>query len=314
MYADTVSNRAVTFRAGGTSGQVRPAALTPAAATGPVTLLCDVSEWNPQIADATYLAWSKAVIIRGMYGADHVDGAWYGGQRREQLHAGGALFVGCYQYLTATQDAATQARALATLLGHLNVGEYVIADIEEGAGNQQARWLAWAEVIHGELGFAPGNYAGEYFAESAGLTPVDWIAAYQPVAPAAPHVLWQFTDAYNVPGVGVADCSRYLGTIAQLRALAFGGTTAPAAPVQPVTAATNWTEALVNTLPTLAQGATGNDVRTVQGCLSARGHTVTIDGNFGPATASAIKALQSSAGMSVDGIAGQVTWGKLLNR
>jgi len=302
----------VTFRAGrGTGEQAKPAALS-AAATSPVVLLSDLSEFQPQIADAAYLAWSKAVIIRAMYGADHVDGAWYGGQRREQLHAGGALFVGCYQYLVASQDAATQARALATLLGHLNVGEYVIADIEEGSGPQQARWQAWANVIHGELGFAPGNYAGEYFAESAGLTPVDWIAAYQPTAPAAPHLLWQFTDSYAVPGVGVADCSRFVGTIAELRALAFGGTATASA--QPVTAATNWTEALVNTLPTLAQGATGNDVRTVQGCLGARGHAVTIDGVFGIVTASSVRAFQSASGVAADSVCGQVTWTKLLAR
>jgi len=302
----------VTFRAGrGTGEQAKPAALS-AAATSPVVLLSDLSEFQPQIADAAYLAWSKAVIIRAMYGADHVDGAWYGGQRREQLHAGGALFVGCYQYLVASQDAATQARALATLLGHLNVGEYVIADIEEGSGPQQARWQAWANVIHGELGFAPGNYAGEYFAESAGLTPVDWIAAYQPTAPAAPHLLWQFTDSYAVPGVGVADCSRFVGTIAELRALAFGGTATASA--QPVTAATNWTEALVNTLPTLAQGATGNDVRTVQGCLGARGHTVAIDGVYGLVTASAVRAFQSASGIAADSVCGQVTWTKLLAR
>jgi hypothetical protein len=193
------------------------------------------------------------------------------------------------------------------------VGEYVIADIEEGAGNQQARWLAWAEVIHGELGFAPGNYAGEYFAESAGLTPVDWIAAYQPVAPTVPHKLWQFSDSYNVPGVGVADCSRYLGTIAELRALAFGGGGATV-PVPPVTAALNWTESLLNTLPTLAQGATGNDVRTMQGCLGARGHPVTIDGIFGIGTEGALRVFQTASGVTSDGIAGPATWPKLLAR
>ena len=307
-----MATRAVTFRAGRGTSPVKPAALVAQSST-PVTLCADISEFQPSIADAAYLAWSKAVIIRAMYGADHVDGAWYGGQRREQLLAGGAQFLGSYQYLVASQDAATQARALATLLGHLEPGEYVIADIEEGAGPQQARWQAWANVIHGELGLAPGNYAGEYFAESAGLTPVDWIAAYQPVAPTVPHKLWQFSDSYNVPGVGVADCSRYLGTIAELRALAFGGGGATV-PVPPVTAALNWTESLLNTLPTLAQGATGNDVRTMQGCLGARGHPVTIDGIFGIGTEGALRVFQTASGVTSDGIAGPATWPKLLAR
>jgi len=302
-----MANRAVTFRAGGAGGQSAPAAPP---SPGPVVLMADVSEFQAEITDATYLAWSKAVIIRAMYGAGHVDGAWYGGQRREQLLSGGAQFLGLYQYLVATEDAATQARALAALLGHLNPGEYVIADIEEGAGPQQARWLAWADVMHGELGFAPGSYSGLDFAYAAGLDPVDWVAAYQATEPAMPHKLWQFTDAYTVPGVGTADCSLFRGTIGQLRALAYGGTPAPAQPAAPA----NWTETLLNELPTLAQGATGGDVRTVQGLLCARGHTVAIDGSYGVVTASSVRAFQSAAGITADSVAGPVTWAKLLGR
>ena len=223
-----MSNGSVTFRAGrGTGGQFEPAALAQFA--GPHVLLCDISAWQPDIADATYLAWSKAVIIRAMYGTA-VDRAWYGGQRRDLLLLGGAQFLGIYQFLTASEDAATQARALAQLLGKLNPGEYVIADIEEGDGPQQARWQAWAEVIHGELGFAPGTYSGENFAATHALAPVDWVAAYQSSEPSVPHRIWQFTDAYDIPGVGVADCSLFHGPIEELRAMAYQGHPVPPKP------------------------------------------------------------------------------------
>ena len=83
----------------------------------------------------------------------------------------------------------------------------------------------------------------------------------------------------------------------------------------PGTAPANWTEQLVNTLPTLAQGATGPDVRTAQGLLAARGHAVAIDGIFGVGTEAAIKAFQAAAGITADGIVGSAqTWPKLLNR
>src|SRR5262249_28973664 len=48
-----------------------PAALAAeaVAAASAKTYLADVSEFQPQINDAKYLAWSKAIIIRAAYGA-----------------------------------------------------------------------------------------------------------------------------------------------------------------------------------------------------------------------------------------------------
>src|SRR5215469_173037 len=105
-----------------------------------ITLLADVSEFQPDIADALYLQWSKAIIIRAMYGAQHDDNAWYGGERRQLLHSNGAKFVGIYQYVTAAEDVTAQARAFAKLIVSMQPGEKLIADIEEGFGSQQARW------------------------------------------------------------------------------------------------------------------------------------------------------------------------------
>jgi hypothetical protein len=86
----------------------------------------------------------------------------------------------------------------------------------------------------------------------------------------------------------------------------------PAAP-QPAPGP-DWTETLMQTLPTLSQGATGEDVRTLQGALVARHYTVTVDGAFGAATKTALQAFQSSRGLTADGACGPLTWPKLLGR
>jgi peptidoglycan hydrolase-like protein with peptidoglycan-binding domain len=307
----------VTFRAGrgpaesalpGSADHLTAEAVLPAHAAGQKVLLADVSEFQPSISDATYLAWSPAIVIRAAYGAAHTDHAWYGGQRRALLLAGGAKFLGIYQYLVAGQDAVAQARALVSIVGgKLNKGEVIICDLEEGSGNQHGRLAAWSHVITSELGDAPWAYSGLWFAQNAGIAPVGWVAAYQNSEPAAPHTLWQFTDAFAVPGVGSTDCSVYHGTIGQLAALAHGGTAPPKPPP-----AGNWTDALLASLPTLSAGATGQDTRSIQGLLSGRSHPVTMDGAYGPVTRSAVMAFQHSSGLSPDGVTGPATWRKLL--
>jgi len=67
-------------------------------------------------------------------------------------------------------------------------------------------------------------------------------------------------------------------------------------------------------LPVLGNNDSGADVRTAQGCLCARGHTITIDGRFGPATRAAIVTFQASKNLAQDGIIGPKTWAALLNR
>jgi GH25 family lysozyme M1 (1,4-beta-N-acetylmuramidase) len=217
----------VPFRAGRT-GETPPLAaaaahLTASAASpGQVVLLADVSEFQPDIADATYLRWSKAIVIRALYGT-RVDKAWFGGARRDALHAGGARFIGIYAYIRGGQDVTAQAKALISLVGKLRPGEKLIADIEEGTGSQQARWVTWAKAVHAALGDPPWDYSGLNYAADHGLQPVTWVAAYGTREPDPPHQLWQFTDAFKVPGVGVCDCSVFHGSIDDLAALAYQG-------------------------------------------------------------------------------------------
>src|SRR5258708_12215101 len=78
----------VMFRAGQQPGRAAPR-MAPAFSTpAPSVLLADISEFQPSIADAAYLAWSRAIIIRAMYGDAHDDHAWYGGARPAPPHPG----------------------------------------------------------------------------------------------------------------------------------------------------------------------------------------------------------------------------------
>ena len=64
--------------------------------------------------------------------------------------------------------------------------------------------------------------------------------------------------------------------------------------------------------PKLRQGDRGQAVRTLQTKLNERGASLAVDGSFGPATRTAVRSLQSAAGISVDGVVGPQTW-KALN-
>ncbi len=60
----------------------------------------------------------------------------------------------------------------------------------------------------------------------------------------------------------------------------------------------------------------GNDnqaVRAVQTCLVAKGHSVVVDGVFGPATQAAVTSFQNAADLETDGVVGPNTWSRLLS-
>lgn len=63
---------------------------------------------------------------------------------------------------------------------------------------------------------------------------------------------------------------------------------------------------------TLRKGASGDEVRELQAMLAALGYDVgTVDGAFGSATESAVRAFQTAKGLTVDGICGTATWAAL---
>lgn len=62
---------------------------------------------------------------------------------------------------------------------------------------------------------------------------------------------------------------------------------------------------------TVKRGMTGGAVTVLQQMLVKLGYSITIDGDFGPATEKAVKGFQTVYGLEVDGIVGAMTWGKL---
>lgn len=64
----------------------------------------------------------------------------------------------------------------------------------------------------------------------------------------------------------------------------------------------------------LAYGMFGPDVVALQGLLVARGFNLNVDGDFGNKTRAATMAFQAESGLIGDGIAGPLTWDKLLAR
>ena len=61
----------------------------------------------------------------------------------------------------------------------------------------------------------------------------------------------------------------------------------------------------------LAKGATGDAVKTLQEALNKTGATLQVDGEFGQHTEDAVKAFQTQVGIVADGIAGPDTQSEL---
>jgi peptidoglycan hydrolase-like protein with peptidoglycan-binding domain len=64
--------------------------------------------------------------------------------------------------------------------------------------------------------------------------------------------------------------------------------------------------------PLVRQGDRDHPIRTLQYLLRARGHSVAVDGVFGPLTDAAVRAFQRQRGLAVDGIVGPITWRALI--
>jgi peptidoglycan hydrolase-like protein with peptidoglycan-binding domain len=68
----------------------------------------------------------------------------------------------------------------------------------------------------------------------------------------------------------------------------------------------------ISSWPVVKNGDKEHPIQTLQYLLSARGHSVTVDGVFGPETEAAVKAFQTSKGLSAIGIVGPETWTALV--
>lgn len=64
--------------------------------------------------------------------------------------------------------------------------------------------------------------------------------------------------------------------------------------------------------PVVKNGSNGHPIKTLQYLLRARGHSVAVDGAFGPQTEAAVKAFQTSHGLAPNGIVDPITWAALV--
>jgi hypothetical protein len=172
------------------------------------------------------------------------------------------------------------------------------------------KWY-WA---HAEIGRPDLNRltnAGIHLVSSSYITYSDNGPGWQPYAPGQPvPAIWQYTDALPYGGQRV-DFNAFKGTVDELRALLHEGAPAPAPAPAPITN-TNWTEQLVQNLPTLRIGAEGGAVSIAQGLINGHGYGLVIDGDFGPATERAVLAFQATRNLVRDGVIGPVTYSSLL--
>ncbi|MCL6454381.1 MAG: peptidoglycan-binding protein [Alicyclobacillus sp.] len=169
-----------------------------------------------------------------------------------------------------------------------------VLDIEVTGGLSRAQlttWMAnWLARVEQRTGRVPVIYTYTSFGQSAFDStqftryPL-WIADYGVSKPALPPgwtswAYWQYSDSGHVDGIaGVVDMDYIAGEVPQVA-------------------------------QTLQVGSTGDAVRTLQQELKevlGLGSTFAVDGQYGPATAAAVKSFQLQAKLTVDGIAGPQT-------
>lgn len=193
---------------------------------------------------------------------------------------------------------------------HLPLALYLPHWVWEEMGKPALTQLAGSVVL------ISSNYPHQNLAPYQDLWASAGSAGWAPYGGLTPD-LWQYASTALVPGIRGGregcDVNAYRGDVAHLTDLLTG--TFPPGPIP-----TTSTEAIVNQLPLLTQGATGQHVKDAQALLNVHGAQLTTDGAFGPHTDAAVRSFQASRNVpnSVvnghgDGQVGAHTWAALLD-
>jgi GH25 family lysozyme M1 (1,4-beta-N-acetylmuramidase) len=278
------------------------------------TRVADISEHQPNIDGAAFLAGGCSCLIVRAHNGNRKDNIWPA--RRDYLRGLKFNALGWYQYVVSSRDAAQQARDFCATVGSLRPNEFVVCDSEEGSGSQVARIQAWFDVVDEHYGQPSVLYASEsWFRERLGGVGrwsgrPRWIAAYRSTEPTDPHELWQNTDKASFPGVaGGVDGSLFRGTAQDFLRVMRGGTRSPdSKPAPPPRTG----------VPTLhvdyfdqSHHARHGDVMVWQGQMRTRGWDLGpggADGAYGPASEKVCRAFQAEKQLGVDGRVGPKTW------
>lgn len=70
---------------------------------------------------------------------------------------------------------------------------------------------------------------------------------------------------------------------------------------------------MASTYRMVSYGSTGSAVKQLQEALNRHGYSLDVDGVFGDKTKAAVRSYQKKNGLKLDGIAGDETWGSLMN-
>jgi GH25 family lysozyme M1 (1,4-beta-N-acetylmuramidase) len=136
-----------------------------------------------------------------------------------------------------------------------------------------------------------------------------WIAcAVTPPVSVRPWNAWRFWQCAARP----VHRDTYNGTAEDLDTWIRGYTSGAASPPVAAQPPASWQEEMMKSLPTLDLGThdapDARMVSRVQALCTALGAPCPIDGDFGPETQNAVRAVQQQFGLTRDGIVGPLTW------
>lgn len=206
----------------------------------PVDLhLADVSAFQPDIDWDAYKAGGRpGVVIKATEGLTYVSDTF--AAQRGGAHRVGLALVPIYHFGHQGNDPAAEAAHFLSTVGTLGPGEVAVLDAEntpDGVAGPDGAWCrAWLGAVTNATGRVPWLYCSWSYWESR-LGSMSgyplWIAAYHTPDHDDPRdgvpgcVLWQYTDAGDVAGIGHCDDNLFRGNVADLSALAGGAVVLP---------------------------------------------------------------------------------------
>ncbi|MFB5192643.1 GH25 family lysozyme [Alicyclobacillus fastidiosus] len=267
----------------------------------------DVSNYQPTVdwsevkasgVSAVYAKSTEGVTLNDSTFASHVQGAQSAG-----------LPVGAYHFAhPESNDPTAEAKHFVSILQQTSTDLMPVLDLESPTsagpltGAQIVAWVrTFVNYVEAQTGRKAMLYTGPWYAnmfDLSGLGDIPlWVSVYGVSAPSqfadwTSYLMWQYTDTATVSGIsGNVDMS-YAPSVAALQG--------------------NYTEGDLTPMsnPTVQLNSTGAAVETLQKDLNTLGANpvLTVDGDFGAGTQTAVKAFQSAHGLTVDGVVGPATW------